>query len=87
MIDLRRGDCLEVMKDIPDGSVDLVLTSPPYNISKSKGKAYALKYRGYEDCMENEQYIEWLIKIFDKINRILSKNGVVFVEYELWNKQ
>lgn len=30
MVDLRLGDCLELMKDIPDGSVDLVLTDPPY---------------------------------------------------------
>jgi len=29
-----QGDCLEVMKDIPDKSVDMVLTDPPYNISK-----------------------------------------------------
>lgn len=31
MIDLRQGDCLDVMKTIPDGSVDLVVTSPPYD--------------------------------------------------------
>ena len=30
-IDLRQGDCLEVMKDIPDGSIDLTVTSPPYD--------------------------------------------------------
>ena len=30
MVDLRLGDCLELMKDIPDGSVDLVLTDIPY---------------------------------------------------------
>jgi len=30
-IDLRQGDCLELMKDIPDGSVDLTVTSPPYD--------------------------------------------------------
>lgn len=29
-IDLRQGDCLELMKDIPDGSIDLILTDPPY---------------------------------------------------------
>lgn len=28
--ELYRGDCLDVMKDIPDGSVDMVLTDPPY---------------------------------------------------------
>ena len=31
MIDLKHGDCLELMKDIPSGSVDMVLTSPPYD--------------------------------------------------------
>ena len=32
-IEIKQGDCLELMKDIPDGSVDLVVTDPPYNIS------------------------------------------------------
>ena len=32
MIDLRQGDCLKVMKDIPDGSIDMVLTDPPYRV-------------------------------------------------------
>lgn len=31
---LLHGDCLERMKEIPDGSVDLILTDPPYNIAK-----------------------------------------------------
>ena len=30
-IDLRQGDCLELMKQLPDESVDLVVTSPPYD--------------------------------------------------------
>ena len=42
MIDLRMGDCLELLKSIPDESVDLVFTDPPYNISsKTKlGRKY-----------------------------------------------
>ena len=32
-IDLRQGDCLELMKDIPDGSVDAIITDPPYGYS------------------------------------------------------
>ena len=36
MADLRNGDCLELMKDIPDGSVDLVLTDPPYGTTACK---------------------------------------------------
>ena len=34
--DLWKGDCLELMKDIPDGSVDLILTDPPYGTTACK---------------------------------------------------
>ena len=36
MVDIRLGDCLELMKNIPDGSVDLVLTDPPYGTTACK---------------------------------------------------
>lgn len=36
MIDLRQGDCLEIMKSIPDQSVDMVLTDPPYGTTACK---------------------------------------------------
>lgn len=32
-IDIRQGDCLELMKSIPDGSVDAIITDPPYGYS------------------------------------------------------
>ena len=35
MVDLRQGDCLELMKDIPDESIDLTITSPPYDDLRS----------------------------------------------------
>ena len=44
------GDCLEIMKGIPDGSVDLVITDPPWNVRKDYGiyqdKLYPKEYRG-----------------------------------------
>jgi site-specific DNA-methyltransferase (adenine-specific) len=36
MIELMQGDCLEVMKEIPDGSVDMVLADPPYGTTACK---------------------------------------------------
>jgi DNA modification methylase len=36
MIDLRKGDCLEIMKTIPDGSIDAVITDPPYGTTACK---------------------------------------------------
>lgn len=69
MVDLRLGDCLELMKDIPDGSVDLVLTDPPYGTMK--GAAL--------DGWKN-QTTEWdtaidPVKIFEQISRVLRQNG------------
>lgn len=69
MVDLRLGDCLELMKDIPDGSVDLVLTDPPYGTMK-----------GAELDGWRKQTTEWdtaidPVKIFEQISRVLRQNG------------
>ena len=68
-IELWHGDCLELMKDIPDGSVDLVLTDPPYGTMKGASL----------DGWKN-QTTEWdtaiePVKIFEQISRILRQNG------------
>ena len=36
MIDIKQGDCLELMKDIPDKSVDMVLCDLPYGTTRNK---------------------------------------------------
>lgn len=48
---LYNGDCLEVMKNIADNSVDCIVTDPPYNIGKAKW-----------DKIDN--YIEWMGTVF-----------------------
>lgn len=55
-------DCLEGMKRIPDKSIDLIVTDPPYNIGKAKW-----------DKIDN--YIEWMGTIFKECERILKDNG------------
>ena len=37
MIKLYKGDCLELMKSIPNGGIDAIITDPPYEISNSGG--------------------------------------------------
>ena len=51
MINLKQGDCLEIMKRIPDSSIDMVLTDPPYGIKyqsnmRTKSEKYGLAERG-----------------------------------------
>jgi site-specific DNA-methyltransferase (adenine-specific) len=59
------GDCLEVMKELPDKSVDLVVTDPPYNISKAE----------WDKWKRKEDYIEWMGQIFKECERLLKDNG------------
>ena len=67
MIDLRQGDCLEVMKSIPDGSVDLILTDPPYGTMNTDG-GRKLGINGWDSALDKEQ-------MWHEINRVLRVNG------------
>lgn len=82
MIDLRQGDCLELMKDIPDKSIDLVVIDPPYDfMSKHYGKSYSDGAFGnlgrtYHKELEsntiitgiNEDVLQELIRVMKKVN-------------------
>ena len=46
MIDLRQGDCLELMKDISDESIDLLVTDPPYKIVQGGCTNKAVRLKG-----------------------------------------
>ena len=69
MVDLRLGDCLELMKDIPDGSVDLVLTDPPYGTMKGAAlDGWKNKTTQWDTAIDP-------VKIFEQISRVLRQNG------------
>jgi site-specific DNA-methyltransferase (adenine-specific) len=72
------GDCLESLKNIETKTVDVVVTSPPYNIG--------LKYNKYKDKKPREQYLEWLYDIFVEIKRILKDDGHIFLNMGYTNK-
>ena len=77
-VELLHGDCLEGIRKLQSEGVlvDTVITSPPYNISLSKGRAYALKYRGYDDTMDNIDYMDWILEVISETEKILLANGV-----------
>lgn len=66
---LGYGDCLELMKHIPDGSVDLILTDPPYGTIKGmKLKGWDNSTTKWDDAIDNN-------KMWHEINRVLRVNG------------
>ena len=69
-----QGDCLDVLKTIPDESVDCVVTSPPYWALRDYGVVGQL---GLESTFQ--EYITKLCDIFDEVKRVLKKEGTCWV--------
>ena len=60
-------DCLEGMAALDEGSVTVVVTSPPYNIG--------VNYRTYEDSKSQDEYLTWIRNLGSAIHRVLEPEG------------
>jgi len=83
-MNLILGDCLEKMAQIPDGSVDAVITSPPYNLNKkaSGGGSSKMSYENwYYDDMPEGEYQDWQREIIRQCLRI--SRGSVFYNHRV----
>lgn len=83
-------DCMNVMTQMEDQSIDMVLTSPFYNTNTKAGKTRTLKnttvgrgqydyvrYDKFVDNMTSEEYKNFTVNLFRNFERILSDRGVV----------
>jgi len=69
--DLRHEDCIEGMSPLADESVDVVVTSPPYNLGISYGK--------YSDRQDRQSYLRWCHGWAEQVRRILKPTGSFFL--------
>ena len=60
-------DCFDGMKHIPDGTINLTVTSPPYNVG--------LSYNEYDDNKAYSDYLSWIKDIFNENYRVLTTDG------------
>ncbi len=74
------GDCIEVMKTLDEGSVDLIVTSPPYGVG--------IDYDVHDDDMTPEEYLEFTRKWMTEAFRLLKDDGRIAlnIPYEI-NRQ
>lgn len=93
------GDAVEVMSKIPDASVDLVVTSPPYNLKNSTGNgmkdgrggkwANAALQNGYthhNDHMPHDEYVTWQRNCLTEMLRLVKDTGAIFYNHK-WRVQ
>jgi len=69
--DLRLEDCVEGMSRLPDRNIDLVVTSPPYNLG--------IRYRRYSDRQDRQSYLNWCAIWAAQVRRVLKPRGSFFL--------
>lgn len=90
MIELHNEDCFDAMQRMEPHSVDIILTSPPYNTNKKAGKTRTInntkvqegqydyvRYDAFVDNFTNDEYVDFTRKLFKGFDRVLKPNGCV----------
>ena len=62
-------DCLEGMKKLPDESIDIIITDPPYNIDLKPPRGITDSIQN--DNMETDDFLLFLDKVYSEVNRVL----------------
>ncbi len=94
-----QGDCLKTMSEMPLKSIDLIVTSPPYNLKNSTGNgmkdgrggkwsnAALLKgYSNYGDNIPHAEYVKWQRACLKEMMKILKEDGAIFYNHK-WRVQ
>lgn len=68
---ILEGDCLDVMRKIPDNCFDMTFADPPFNLKK--------RYNHYEDSKEKQDYLNWCNAWLDEMVRVTKPTGAIFV--------
>jgi len=93
------GDCTDVLSRIPDESIDLIVTSPPYNLKNSTGNgmkdgrggkwsgaALMNGYSHHADNLPHDQYVKWQRECLTEMMRVLKDDGAIFYNHK-WRVQ
>ena len=65
------GDCLDMMAGLPEASVDIIVTSPPYNLG--------IRYNTYQDTLSQDDYLRWTTSWVAAAARVLKPDGSLFL--------
>jgi len=66
---IYQGDCMDLLKVIPNETIDLIIADPPYNIGIDK----------WDSKKSVNEYLDWLKPIIEEYFRVLRKNGSLYI--------
>lgn len=76
-MNLLQGDCLELMKDIPDGSVDMILTDPPYGMNYQSNRRKITPQ--FEKIQGDIDINDWLSSFVEESYRVMKENTAIYM--------
>ena len=68
---LIHGDCLDVLPTLAPESIDVIVTSPPYNLG--------VAYRRYQDTRAEHDYLDWLLHVATELRRVMRPDASFFL--------
>ena len=76
------GDALDILRKIPDNSIDMGVTSPPYNKRENKKGWLVNKvvYKGATDNLPEEEYQRLQIDVLNELYRVIKPGGSFFLQ-------
>jgi len=93
------GNAVDIMKQLPDASIDLIVTSPPYNLKNSTGNGMKdgrggkwsnaeliNGYSHYNDNLPHNEYVKWQKECLKEMLRLIPENGAIFYNHK-WRVQ
>ncbi len=93
------GDAVEMLGKMPVGSIDVIVTSPPYNLKNSTGNglkngsggkwpnaALLEGYSDHNDAMPHDEYVSWQRDCLSAMMRVLREDGAIFYNHK-WRVQ
>ena len=82
---LFNDDCMNILPTLEDESVDLIITSPPYNFHHNRDNTHdeiVVTYNTYEDNLDPKEYEKWQVKVLDECYRVLKPTGLLYYNHK-----
>lgn len=81
---LINADCMDILPTLEDESVDLIITSPPYNFKHRDNNhdEIVVTYNTYEDNLDPKEYEKWQVTVLNECYRVLKNTGLLYYNHK-----
>ena len=74
-------DCIEGLSQLEEQSIDMIITSPPYNLGNNHHTGHK-RHKPYEDNRNEDEYQDWQINVLNHCHRVLKNSGSMFYNHK-----